>query len=316
MTAQAIRWESWTLAAESDRRFRRLLASLGVPFLIFAVVVPYLQLSGLKRGGGEVEEPRYVELLQAPPAPTAEKEEEPTPAPQEEKPRPETVKREAKPVPKKEAPPQLTQEQRVQQARAKAAKAMAWTNQLSGLASDFSVPSSTSPLVTAAPGANTGGTTSSVIAAAAGTTSGGIGETGSVQRAESGTGVGTRRTAKVEAPKGFSADPKRAGQGGDKLIAGRTLEEIQLVFERNKGSLYALYTRALREFPSMRGKVILRLTIAPNGTVTNCGIVSSELRNPELEKKIVQRVMLFNFGAKAVPPITIERYPVTFQAIG
>ena len=56
---------------------------------------------------------------------------------------------------------------------------------------------------------------------------------------------------------------------------------------------------------------MLRLTIAPDGSVTFCEVVSSELDNPELEAKLVARVKLFRFDAKNVEPITTTK-PIDF----
>jgi hypothetical protein len=117
----------------------------------------------------------------------------------------------------------------------------------------------------------------------------------------------------VESPVGFGQDRSRPGQGGDSLIAGRTLEEIQLVFDRNKGAITTIYNRAARENPNLgAGKIVISLTIAPNGAVTECKLVSSTFNDPELERKIVQRVLLMNFGAKDVPPYTYPNYPIHF----
>ena len=67
--------------------------------------------------------------------------------------------------------------------------------------------------------------------------------------------------------------------------ASRAIEDVRLVFERNKGSIYAIYNRALREEPGLQGKVVLKLTIAPSGGVTNLRIVSSELKMPDVESE-------------------------------
>jgi protein TonB len=83
------------------------------------------------------------------------------------------------------------------------------------------------------------------------------------------------------------------------------------VFDRNKGAIYTIYNRSLRDNPSLRGKLLVNMTIAPDGSVTRCVIVSSELGDPELERKVVARVMLINFGAKSVPPFTLD-YPIYF----
>jgi TonB family protein len=63
--------------------------------------------------------------------------------------------------------------------------------------------------------------------------------------------------------------------------------------------------------PTLEGKLVLRLTISPNGEVTACEVVSSELGDPELERKLVQRVMLFRFDSKDVEPVTTTK-PIDF----
>ena len=88
-------------------------------------------------------------------------------------------------------------------------------------------------------------------------------------------------------------------------------EEIERVFDRNKGAIYALYNRALRQNPALEGKLVLRLTITPDGKVTSCEVVSSELGDPDLEQKLVQRVLLFQFDAKDVETITTTK-PIDF----
>ena len=98
----------------------------------------------------------------------------------------------------------------------------------------------------------------------------------------------------------------RSGSGK----ASRSIEDVKLVFERNKGSIYAIYNHMLREEPSLQGKVVLKLTIAPSGNA-ECQIVSSELKTPELESKLLARVRQFDFGAKDVEVLIIN-WPVDF----
>jgi TonB family protein len=97
--------------------------------------------------------------------------------------------------------------------------------------------------------------------------------------------------------------------GGAK--AARSIEDIKLVFDRHKGAIYALYNRALRDDPSLQGKVVLELKISPAGQVTACRVVSSELKSPELEGKLVARIRMFDFGAKEVEPMVVT-WPVDF----
>ena len=105
---------------------------------------------------------------------------------------------------------------------------------------------------------------------------------------------------------GYSDRPLAGG-----AMAGRTDEEIQIVFDRNKSSIYSLYNRALRKNPTLQGKLVLSLTIAPSGKVTAINMVSSDLSDATLENKLIQRIKMFDFGAKAVGAVTIT-YPIDF----
>ena len=88
-------------------------------------------------------------------------------------------------------------------------------------------------------------------------------------------------------------------------------EEIELVFDRNKSAIYALYSRALREQPELQGKVVVQLTIAPSGAVTDCRVISTELNDSELERKLVARIRMFRFEEKDVEAMTTTK-PIEF----
>jgi len=107
-----------------------------------------------------------------------------------------------------------------------------------------------------------------------------------------------------------------SGKGGTLNRGGsgkatRSIEDIKLVFERNKGAIYALYNRALRDDPALQGKVVLELKISPSGSVEGLRIVSSELKAEELEKKLLARIRQFDFGAKDVDQMVVT-WPVDF----
>lgn len=93
--------------------------------------------------------------------------------------------------------------------------------------------------------------------------------------------------------------------------ASRSIEEIKLVFERNKGAIYAIYNRALRDDPSLQGKVVVKLTISPAGNVVDVRVESSELKASELEAKLLARIRSFDFGAKEVDQMVVT-WPVDF----
>jgi protein TonB len=113
--------------------------------------------------------------------------------------------------------------------------------------------------------------------------------------------------------KGVGAGTGKAGgtltkDGSGK--ASRSLEEVRLAVERAKGALYAIYNRALREDASLQGKVVVEFTIAPSGAV-NARIVSSELKSPELEQKLLARFRALEFKAEDVGTL-ITTYPIDF----
>jgi TonB family protein len=130
---------------------------------------------------------------------------------------------------------------------------------------------------------------------------GGGGFGGGGGRAGGGTGDGTG----VGGGKGGTLTKGSSGK------ASRSIEDVKLVFERNKGAIYAIYNRALRDDPGLQGKVVLELTIAPAGEVSGLRIISSELKNEELEKKLLARIRSFDFGAKDVEVMKVT-WPVDF----
>lgn len=109
---------------------------------------------------------------------------------------------------------------------------------------------------------------------------------------------------------GGGAGRPLAGGGG--ASAGRTDEEIQIVFDRYKAALYRLYNRELRKDPTLRGQLVLRLTIEPDGSVSLCELHSSTMEAPLLAGQVLDRVRAFDFGAKEdIVAVTIV-YPIDF----
>jgi periplasmic protein TonB len=166
---------------------------------------------------------------------------------------------------------------------------------------------------TAAYSRNTGGgglagrSTTMVEGAIGGGGGGGAGGGGARGRGDgngNGSGIGG---AGGSGNGGAGGSVQRGGSGK----ASRSIEDVKLVFERNKGSIYAIYNRALREEPSLQGKVVLKLTIAPSGGVVDLRIESSELKTPELEAKLLARIRQFDFGAKDVDQMIVT-WPVDF----
>ena len=140
---------------------------------------------------------------------------------------------------------------------------------------------------------------------------GGVGGRGTgADRGEGGGpgGVGPGRVVSSITPITGADRPKAHGGPGP----ARTDEEIQIVFDRYKASFYRLYNRELRNNPALKGRMILRLTIEPDGSVSMCALQSTDMEAPDLVTQVVGRVRTINFGAKeGVPTVTIV-YPIDF----
>ena len=98
--------------------------------------------------------------------------------------------------------------------------------------------------------------------------------------------------------------------------AGRTDEDIQIVFDRYKSALYRLYNRELRRDPRLRGQIVLQLTIEADGSVSSCELQSSNMNAPQLVQQVIDRVLTFDFGPmENVASVTIN-YPIDFMPAG
>ena len=113
----------------------------------------------------------------------------------------------------------------------------------------------------------------------------------------------------------LSSDPQSKPsrtQGNRLRSAGvRAEEDITIVFDQNKSKLYSIYNRARRTNSNLKGKIVLEITISPSGKVTQIKVVSSELNDPKLESRLVNRIKLFSFGTLKVEQVIVT-YPIEF----
>jgi TonB family protein len=304
----------WTSSGGQERKFQRLLGQIFLAVAILGLVWPFIPTP--EPDPYEVEEipPRIAQLLLEerplpPPPPPPEPEiEEPEP----EDPEPEQVvenEPEPEPEPIPEPEPEIDQAE-VAREQAQAAL-MPFAEDLADLVDQELLDKVADDRELSASVGEAERNERSMITSKVGTASGGI-NTASMSRNTGGTGIAGRTTTQVDSPvAGIAANAGGARRTGTSGRASRSREEIELVFDKNKGAIFALYNRALRSDPSLEGKLVLRLTIAPNGQVTACEIVSSELGNPDLEQKLVQRVKLFRFESRNVEAITTTK-PIDF----
>jgi hypothetical protein len=308
----------WARDGEDDRRFRKSVATALLASVLFTALVAVIDLPA-RIGADTAKVPeRVVRLLtqerQTPPPPREEakpkKPEQLAEQKPAEKPAPirtakaEVVPEEVTPVTPTEAP-----EQGILAFRQKIAAAQ--EDQVVGrLGAQARIDN--------ADYNSTGRVERSMLTTSAPGSSGGINLAALSRGGVGGGGKGMDGVKVTQATSAIKASGVPGGDrplSGDSAAAGRTDEEIQIVFDRYKAALYRLYNKELRKDPTLRGQIILRLTIEPDGSVSLCELKASDMNAPELATQVIERVRTFEFGAKAVPAITIN-YPIDFLPAG
>jgi protein TonB len=296
----------WGVANDDDLRFRRLVRNNLLAALLLGILVPLLPVPPVEHPVAEQPEQLATVVFEKeivpPPPPPKPIERKPEPLPkkvEEPKPAPKPVHKQAvKPVPQPTA-----------REKAERAGLLAMSDALSDLRDNSVATSFRNTRLTQGGGAERH-VERAILTAGTTRGSGGI-RTSGLSRDTGGSALAGRSTARVHSPAGNAGGGRVGGKGRGDKSAGRSIEEIQMVFDRHKGSIYSVYNRALRSNPSLQGKVVLKLTIAPSGKVTACSIVSSELGDAALGHKIISRVKMFDFGARDVTEVTIT-YPIEF----
>jgi outer membrane biosynthesis protein TonB len=306
----------WSRGYEEDARSRRaVLASLLVCLLlgwVFSVVdLPIPERAKL------IEVPERVAKLvrEELPAPKPEPEpviEEPEPEPEEPKLAEETPPPEPEVVPDAVEQPVVAESAPVDtKEQVKSKGILAFRDSFAKRADlDTNAKLGASARLSTAGESSVGRPERSMVTTSAPGSSGGI-NLSDISRDVGGGGDGIAGVAvsRVASSIGGGEGPARPLSAG--VSAGRTDEEIQIVFDRYKAALYRMYNRELRKDPTLRGQMILRLTIEPDGSVSMCALQSSDMGAPELADQVVERVKSFDFGAKDVAAMTII-YPIDF----
>lgn len=299
----------WDRQAEDERRFRKIIVMFLILFVLVTLVVSRIHVPEKQREDVETVPPRLAKLVMErqkpppppPPPPVVEEKPEPTPEPEKE-------------APKEEKPPEVAKEEKVEppkpSARERARAAIAVFDDLADLR-DQSQLQKLDARQEAMTGTGADERTDRALISRAG--AGGSGGVAVARASSGGGGSGTLSgvtTTEVESSLGDATAEvaRRAPASG---IARRTTEEIQLVFDQHKGSIFSLYRRALRTNPTLEGTLVLRLVIQPDGSVSRCEVVSSQLRDADLERRIVLRIQQINFGARNVE-VWNDTYPLNF----
>ncbi len=228
----------WGLSEESERKFKRLLRILLIVATLLALIMWLIPRPKTVKVKPEDLPERVVQLIVEKPKPPP-----PPPPPEpEKKPTPEKPKPTDKPI---EKPKVNVRNQGL----------LAMQDELEALRDqnlDLADPQLKTPVEDARSERN-------LITSQAGRTSGGINTANLSRGFGGGAGaIGTHTSTQVQ--HGSGLDPNAGGKvqrTGSSGKASRAREEVEIVFDRNKGALYALYGRALRDQPELAGKVVL-----------------------------------------------------------
>ena len=301
----------WSISAEDERRFRKILTITLALTIALGIALPLLPVFQKPVEQAVELPPRVAKLI-------FEKHTEPKPMPKpvekKPEPKPEAAKK-PKPLPKK-APPKVARKPEprkppvdaIEQARKKASSAglLALQDSLADLR-DQNIDELKGGRRLSTSGAQASKTERALITSRVGAGSKGI-NTSTMSRDTGSTHLAARTATEVKSSIATSSLKKKSKSDRN---ASRSQEDIQIVFDKHKGAIFNIYNRALRSDPSLEGKVVFRLTIAPSGQVTAISVVSSDLGNEALERKLLARIKMINFGAKPVDTVTLT-YPIDF----
>lgn len=298
----------WDSGHASDRAFNAIALGMMASFLALSFLIARLPAPEVDRTIPSVIPERIVKFMAEMSIPKPAPEITPSPAPKPEEP----IQR-----PTPAAPKPLTKPEAQARKNAQTSGLLVLAKELSTLADASNINTMVARKLNTAPTNTAAATMDTHILTS---------DTGSKSvRVSPGSHVGTVSTTKLAdnpqnisqglldasgaratGPAGGSAKPGRGN-----IVSVRGDEDVAIVMDQNKSSLYSIYNRARRANPGLKGKIVLVLTIQPSGQVSNVIIKSSELNAPDLEASLVARVRQFDFGQRQGGALTVT-VPVEF----
>jgi len=138
----------------------------------------------------------------------------------------------------------------------------------------------------------------SIISSKAKSISGGI-QVAALSRNTDGTALSGKQDTKVASSIAGLANIQ-SSLSASVSVGGRSDQSVRREMDKNKGAIFAIYHRALRRDPALQGKYVFEMLIDPDGSISEIKLLSSELANAGLERKILSRVRLIRFDVEKV----------------
>jgi protein TonB len=317
----------WSSSELENKRFKVITMVVLFFTLAFAAVVKWQELPERARADKEkvpaqltrLMTPRKVEPAKPKPIPEPKTLPEPQPeAPKVETPKPVPPKPvEPIKIPKKEvekAPPKPvkvkvpTQAEITEQAKTKAKQSglLAFQDDLASMRDNTSLSNLADTDTIKGAGASNQ-TQRKFIGKKVAGNSGGVDTSNLTTNVGSkGELAGRKNTEYVAPSEGLASLAAKQLEIQGSVLGNRQTESIRKVLDANKGAIYAIYRKALRSDPSLQGKVTVKLSIDPNGGVSNVELVFSELNSEDVENKLLRRIKLIDFGDQNVTKTLLD----------
>ncbi|MDK2779167.1 MAG: AgmX/PglI C-terminal domain-containing protein [Pseudomonadota bacterium] len=283
----------WNVNHDSDQRFIRLLRNAGIILLVLFIAVPFLPTWDVHFG--QIEQKPVVRtkvLLEAPEMPEISKPVE------------EFVPPPPKPKPKKQEPVEAAQKPVPKSGGQAPAKALAALSSLSALSKQVDVSKLQNKNLSVK-GGEVRANNRSTLGEENLTSSGGL-KNADTDMQVKGAALGSHQGTAVDSPIAYLDLPDEGGSYSEGARGRRDMESIRRTIENTKGSVYALYAKALRDHPDLSGKFVFELVVEPDGSVSGLKLIRSDLAMPELERKMLARVGAINFGEEKVAPTRVQ----------
>jgi len=91
----------------------------------------------------------------------------------------------------------------------------------------------------------------------------------------------------------------------------RDADRVSEVVNRHNSSIQYCYQRELKQYPDLKGKLVVRFTIGTDGKIKDVKVISSTLNSPSIERCVISRIKRWDdFGA-----IDPSRGEATFRQV-
>lgn len=309
----------WSSSILDDKRFQSILTVLAGIMLALSLIITIVEVPELTRAEKEELPPQLARVIlekkEIPPPPKVEPKKEEK-KPEEKKPeekKPEPKKEEPKPIPEKKPEP-VKQPPKAAIERAKEQVAQ---TELAQFKDDLAEMREMMPTVELERTSTTQAVGQpqatqidrAMITSGAKVASGGI-NTAQLSRDVGGVALSGRENTKVKSTLAENAKKAAVATTGNSDGAGgaaRDPREISRIMDQHKGAIYQIYNKALRQNATLQGKMVVKIVIDPSGKIVEATIVSSELKDAELESAILRRVRMITFPQSNVSRTTINQ---------